>query len=76
MCALLVAYRTTHWIRVTHVCVSELAIIGTDNGLSPGLRQVIILTHAGILGYKLSEILIEIHTFSSKKTHLHISSVQ
>ena len=25
-----------HWGRVTHICVSELTIIGSDNGLSPG----------------------------------------
>ena len=32
----------THWGRVTHICVSKLAIIGSDNGLSPGRRQAII----------------------------------
>ena len=42
-------------------------IIGTDNGLSPGRRQVIIWTNDGILliwpplGTKFSETLIEIH---------------
>ena len=25
----------THWGRVTHICVSKLTIIGSDNGLSP-----------------------------------------
>ena len=25
----------THWGRVTHICISKLAIIGSDNGLSP-----------------------------------------
>ena len=25
----------THWSRVTHMCVSSLTIIGSDNGLSP-----------------------------------------
>ena len=39
----------THWGRVTHVCVSEIIIIGPDNGLSPGRRQAIIWTNAGIL---------------------------
>ena len=39
----------THWGRVTHICVSELTIIGSDNGLSPGRRQAIIWTNAGIL---------------------------
>ena len=39
----------THWGWVTHVCVSKLTIIGSDNGLSPGRRQAIIWTSAGIL---------------------------
>ena len=32
-----------------HICVSKLTIIGSDNGLSPGRRQTIIWTNAGIL---------------------------
>ena len=39
----------THWGRVTHICVNKLTIIGSDNGLSPGRRQAIIWTNAGIL---------------------------
>ena len=39
----------THWGRVTHICVNKLTIIGSDNGLSPGRRQAIIRTNAGIL---------------------------
>ena len=39
----------THWGRVTHICVSKLTIIILDNGLSPGRRQSIIWTNAGIL---------------------------
>ena len=39
----------THWGRVTHICVSKLSIIGSDNGLSRGRRQAIIWTNAGIL---------------------------
>ena len=35
--------------RVTHMCVSNLTIIGSGNGLSPGRRQAIIWTNAGIL---------------------------
>ena len=27
---------STHWGRVTHICVGKLFIIGSDNGLSPG----------------------------------------
>ena len=32
----------THWGQVTHTCVGNLTIIGSDNGLSPGRRQAII----------------------------------
>ena len=32
-----------------HERVSKLTIIGSDNGLSPGRRQAIIWTNAGIL---------------------------
>ena len=69
----------THWGRVTHICVSELTIIGSDNGLSPGRRQAIIWNNAGLLliaplGTNFSEILIEINTFSFKKMHLKMSS--
>ena len=32
----------THWGRVTHICVNNQNIIGSDNGLSPGWRQAII----------------------------------
>ena len=39
----------THWGRVTHICVGNLTIIGPDNGLSPGRRQAITWTNAGIL---------------------------
>ena len=51
-----------------------MIIIGSDNGLSPGRRQDIIGTNAGILvigplGINISEILIEINTFSFKKMH-------
>ena len=69
----------THWGRVTHICVSKLTIIASDNGLSPGRRQAIIWTSAGILlieplGTNFNEILIEMHTFSFKKMHLKMSS--
>ena len=66
----------THWGRVTHICICKPTIIGSDNGLSPGRRQTIIRTNAGILlmgwilGTNFSEILNEIHTFSFKKMHL------
>ena len=35
--------------RVTHICISKLTSIGSDNGLSPGWRQDIFWTKAGIL---------------------------
>ena len=71
----------THWGRVTLVCVGKLTIIGLDNGLSPGRRQAIIWTNAGILliwplGTNFTEILIEIHTFLFKKMHLKMSSAK
>ena len=71
----------THWGRVTHICVGKLTIIGSDNGLSPQRRQAIIWTNAGILligplGTNLSEILIEIQTFSFKKMYLKMSSAK
>ena len=43
----------THWRRVTHICVNKLTIIGSDNGLSPGRRQAIIWTNAGIVNWTL-----------------------
>ena len=39
----------THWGQVTHISVSKLTIIGSDNDLAPGRRQAIIWTNAGIL---------------------------
>ena len=69
----------THWGRVTHICLNDLTIIGSDNGLSPGRRQAIIWTNAGIfligpLRTNFSEILIEIHGFSFKKINLKMSA--
>ena len=71
----------THWGRVTHICVSKLAIIASDNGLSPGRRHAIIWTNDGIvliwpLGTNFNEILSEIHSFSFMKIHLKMSSVK
>ena len=61
-----------------HICVNNLTIIGSDNGLLPGRHQAIIWTNAGILfigplGTNFSEILIEIHAFPFKKVHLKMS---
>ena len=62
----------THWGRVTHICVSKLTNIGSDNGLSPGRRQAIIWTNTAILvigplGTNFSELLAGIQAFSFKK---------
>ena len=64
-----------------HICVGNLNIIGSDNGLSPGRRQAIIWTYAEMslvwtLETNLSEILIKIHTFSFKKMHLKVLSAK
>ena len=71
---------------MTHICVRKLTVIGSDHGLSPGRRQAIIWSNAGILligplrthlmnkQWTNNEIIIEIHTFSFKKIHLKMSS--
>ena len=64
---------------MTHICVSKLTIIGSDNGLSPDRRRAIIWTNAGLLligplGRNFNEISIEIHKFSFKTIHLKMSS--
>ena len=66
---------------MTHICVSDLTSIGSDNGLSPGRRQAIIRTNAGILlirplGTNFSEFLVEILIFSLKKMRLKVSSAK
>ena len=71
----------THWGRVTHICVVNLTIIGSDNGLSPGRHQAIIWTNAwilltGPLATNFIEILIGIQTFLFKKMHLKMSSAK
>ena len=74
-------HQLTHLGRATHICVSKLTIIGSDNGLLPDWCQAIIWTYAGILligplRTKFSEILIEILTFSFKKMHFKVSSAK
>ena len=64
---------------MTHIRVSKLNIISSDNGLSPGQCQAIILINAGILltgplGTNFSEISIWIYIFSFKKMPLKLSS--
>ena len=56
---------------MTHICVSNLNIVGSDNGLSPDRRQAITWTKddfltIGALGTNFSENWIEIRTFSLK----------
>ena len=60
---------------MTHICLSKLTRIGSDNGLLPGWHQAIIWTNAGIFLIgpfvtNFSEILNEIYTFSFNKMHL------
>ena len=69
----------THWGRVTHICVGKLTIIGSVNDLTPGRRQAIIWTNAGILlirtlGTNFNDFLSEIRAFSFKKMHFKMSS--
>ena len=66
---------------MTHICIGNLTIVGSDNGLSPGRHQAIMWTSAGILligplKTNFNEILIEILTFSLKKMRLKISSAK
>ena len=62
-----------YWGRVTHICLSKLTIIGSDNVLSPGRHQAIIRTNAGILligplGTNFSEMLIKTNIFIEENT--------
>ena len=43
------AWSFTHWGQVTHICVSKLAIIGSDDGFSPGRRRAIFWTSTDLL---------------------------
>ena len=67
---------------MTHICVGNLTITGSDNGLLPGRHQAIIWANVGILsigsrGTTFSrEILVEIHTFSFTEIHLKMSSAK
>ena len=64
---------------MTHICVSKIIIISSDNGLSHSRRQAIIGTNVGILligplGTNFSETLTGIPTFSFKKMLLKKSA--
>ena len=70
-----------HWGRVTNICVGNITIIGSNNGLPPGRRQTIIRSNVGLLliepsGRNFGEILIEIYTFLFKKMQLKMSSAK
>ena len=67
----------THWGWVTQICVTTQAVIGSDNGLSPVGRQVIIWTNAVILstgppGTQFNQIVCKMLPF--KKMRLKMSS--
>ena len=61
----------THWGRVTHICVSKLTIIGSDNVLSPDRRQGIIWINDGLLLIGPWGT-----NFSSSLTHISATSPQ
>ena len=74
-------FELTHWGWVTHICVGGLAIIGSDNGLSPGRRQAFIWTNAGILligplRTNFNEMIFQIRKFWLKKMHMKMSSAK
>ena len=58
----------SHSGRVTHICVSKLNIISSDNGWSNAGILLI-----GRMGRNFNEILVKIYTFSFKKMHLKMS---
>ena len=58
-----------------HICVSNLTIISSYNGLSSGQRQAIIWTNVEILLIRtLVANVSEIHKFSLKKMYLDMSA--
>ena len=76
---IMACHQLLYWDRVTQICVSDLIIIGSDNGLPAGPRQAIIWPNAGIiltaqLEIYFNELLIEIQTFLSMIMNLKMSS--
>ena len=73
---------STPWGWVTHIYISKLITIGSDNGLSPGRHQAINWTSAGILsigplGTNFNEISIKINfSLTWRKMHLKIASAK
>ena len=69
---------STHWNRVTQICVVKITIIGSYNSLSAHLHQAIILTKADLLlseplGTNFYEVWMKI---SFKKTHVKMLSAK
>ena len=67
----------TYWGRVTHICVCNLTIFGSENGLlapSHYLNQSWIIVNWTPRN-KFSEMLIEIHSFSFKKIHFEMAAI-
>ena len=72
---------STHRSRLTHIWVTRLTIIDSDNGLSPNRWQSIIWTCVGILlishlGTNLSETIIEIHASWFETMHAKMASAK
>ena len=66
---------------MTHICISKVITIGSENGLAPGHCQGIIWTSTGVLlirtlGTNFSQTLSKNQTLSFKKMHLKMSSVK
>ena len=61
----------THWSQVTRLCVSNLTIIGSDNGLLPNPHQANIWTYDGILLIGPTGITWSSMKFLSKFMHFH-----
>ena len=64
-----------------YICVRKLCLIVSDNGFAPSQRQAIIRTNAAILliwtlETNVTEMLIEIHTFSLTKIYLKTSTAK
>ena len=76
-----VVFPLTPFSLVPHIWSINQVSIGSDNGLSPIRRQIIIWTNAGLLsigplGTNFTEILTKVQNFSFTKMHLKISSVK
>ena len=58
---------------MTHTCVSNLTIVGSDNGVASTGAGMLLIGH---LGTNFSEILIEILEISFKNMRLKLSSAK